>query len=143
MVTVSGVCATLFFGGWRAPWPISLWSGANHGWWPLLWFTIKVLILLFVFVWLRGTMPRLRYDQFMRFGWKVLIPVSLVWILALAGVKVMQGSDLTTWQKALIILGSVIVVSAPFLFAPQKPRGRTARRYRRRRKVGSPCHPWT
>ena len=120
MVTVSGLCVTLFFGGWRAPWPITLWAGANSGWWPLLWFTIKILIMLFLFVWLRGTMPRLRYDQFMRFGWKLLIPISLVWILALSGVKVMQGSDLSTKVKALIIVAVVILVSVPFLLAPQK-----------------------
>jgi NADH-quinone oxidoreductase subunit H len=120
MVTVSGLCVTLFFGGWRAPWPISLWSGANQGWYPLIWFVIKILIMLFIFVWLRGTMPRLRYDQFMRFGWKVLIPISLVWILALSGVKVMQNSSLSTWERALIIIGVVIVAAAPFLLAPQK-----------------------
>ena len=77
MVTVSALATTLFLGGWRAPWPISLWSGANTGWWPLLWFFGKVCVFIFVFIWLRGTLPRLRYDQFMKFGWKVLIPVSL------------------------------------------------------------------
>jgi NADH-quinone oxidoreductase subunit H len=121
MVTVSALCVTLFFGGWRAPWPISLWSAANHGYWPLAWFTIKLLIMLFIFVWLRGTMPRMRYDQFMRFGWKVLIPICLVWILALSGVKVMQNSHLSTTQKALIILGVAIIGAVPFLLVPQKP----------------------
>jgi NADH-quinone oxidoreductase subunit H len=91
MVTVSALCTTLFLGGWRAPWPITLWSGANQGWWPLLWFTVKLLLLLFVFVWLRGTLPRLRYDQFMRLGWKVLLPTNLVWILALAGLRATQS----------------------------------------------------
>ena len=83
MVTVSGLCTTLFLGGWRAPLADHRCSGGwvNQGWVPLIWFTGKVLILLFGFVWLRGTLPRLRYDQFMRFGWKVLIPVNLVWIL--------------------------------------------------------------
>jgi NADH-quinone oxidoreductase subunit H len=121
MVTVSGLCVTLFFGGWRAPWPISLWSGANSGWYPLIWFVGKILIMLFVFVWLRGTMPRLRYDQFMRFGWKVLIPISLIWILALSGVKVMHRSDLPLWEKFVIIVGSVLLVSLPFLLAKPKP----------------------
>jgi NADH-quinone oxidoreductase subunit H len=123
MVTVSGLCATLFFGGWRAPWPITLWSGANSGWWPMLWFTIKLLILLFIFVWLRGTMPRLRYDQFMRLGWKVLIPVGLVWTLAVSGIRLMQGSSLSGAQRALYIgIGVLVLVilAAPFLFAPDK-----------------------
>ena len=71
---------TLFLGGWRAPWPITVWSGANSGWWPLLWFVGKIVLLLFVFIWLRGTLPRMRYDQFMKLGWKVLIPIALAWI---------------------------------------------------------------
>lgn len=120
MVTVSGLCATLFLGGWRAPWPLSIWHGANYGWVPFIWFTIKVLLLLFVFVWLRGTMPRLRYDQFMRFGWKVLIPFSLVWILALAGVRAMQSSHLSNVNRVLIITAAVLLISAPFfLISPE------------------------
>ena len=86
MTTVSALATTLFLGGWHAPWPISMWDGANTGWWPLLWFTAKVWAFLFVFIWLRATLPRLRYDQFMALGWKVLIPVSLVWIVIVATV---------------------------------------------------------
>jgi NADH-quinone oxidoreductase subunit H len=118
MVTVSGLCATLFLGGWRAPWPLSLWSGANAGWWPVLWFTIKVLLLLFVFVWLRGTMPRLRYDQFMRFGWKVLIPVSLVWILGLAGVRTVQGTDWSVLTRIAVLVGPVAAIAIVWVFWP-------------------------
>ena len=84
LVTVSALAVTMFFGGWRAPWPLSLWSGANSGWFPMLWFLGKLMVFVFIFIWLRGTLPRLRYDQFMRFGWKVLIPTSIVWLLVVA-----------------------------------------------------------
>jgi NADH-quinone oxidoreductase subunit H len=112
----------LFFGGWHAPWPITLWSGAAHGVFPFIWFTAKVLILLFVFVWLRGTMPRLRYDQFMRFGWKVLIPISLVWILVVAGVRVLQSSDISrarTLTIVAIVLVALILLLSPWLFGKE------------------------
>jgi NADH-quinone oxidoreductase subunit H len=88
VATVAALATTLFLGGWRAPWPITVWPDANTGWWPLLWFLAKVLILMFCFVWLRGTLPRIRYDQLMTFGWKVLIPASLAWILMVATVRV-------------------------------------------------------
>jgi NADH-quinone oxidoreductase subunit H len=65
LITLSGLAVTLFFGGWLGPWlpgPV--------------WFVLKLLVLLFVFIWLRTTLPRLRYDQLMRFGWKILLPVA-------------------------------------------------------------------
>ena len=94
MVTVSAVSATLFLGGWRAPYPVStFWEGANHGWWPMLWFIVKVQLLLFFFIWLRGTLPRVRYDQLMKLGWKVLIPVSVVWLMLVATVRAMRNED--------------------------------------------------
>jgi NADH-quinone oxidoreductase subunit H len=102
MVTVSALATTLFLGGWRAPWPISLWDDANQGWWPVLWFVTKVLLFLFVFIWLRGTLPRLRYDQFMRLGWKVLIPVALAWLLMVAAVRALNTEySFDTRQVAL------------------------------------------
>jgi NADH-quinone oxidoreductase subunit H len=94
MVTVSALATTLFLGGWRAPWPITLWDGANSGWWPIIWFVGKILVMLFFFIWLRGTLPRLRYDQFMRLGWKILIPVSLAWIVVVATLRAMRNAEI-------------------------------------------------
>ncbi len=84
MTTVSALATTLFFGGWQAPWPLSMIDGVNLGWWPLLWFTAKIWVFLFFFIWLRGTLPRLRYDQFMALGWKLLIPAALAWLMVVA-----------------------------------------------------------
>lgn len=110
MVTVSALATTLFLGGWRAPVPLSLWSDANHGWWPMLWFTIKVVIVLFGFVWLRGTLPRMRYDQFMHFGWKTLIPINLVWILAVATLRVLDDRDTNRGVAIAIVLIPVLII---------------------------------
>ncbi|MFI9819864.1 NADH-quinone oxidoreductase subunit NuoH [Streptomyces sp. NPDC052013] len=109
MVTVSAVAVTLFLGGWRAPWPVStFWEGANHGWWPLLWFVLKVQLLLFFFVWLRGTLPRVRYDQLMKLGWKVLIPVSLVWLMLVATVRALRNENYDFADIALYIGAAVL-----------------------------------
>ena len=108
MVTVSALASTLFLGGWRAPWPISIFDGANTGWWPLLWFVIKVWTFLFVFMWLRATLPRLRYDQFMALGWKLLIPVSLVWILIVAVLRNAQLDGILPNLIAAAILLAVV-----------------------------------
>ena len=101
-------CATtLFLGGWRAPWPISLGRAPTRAGGRCSGSSSRSLLLLFVFVWLRGTLPRLRYDQFMRFGWKVLIPVNLVWILlARRASASLAGRDSTRRQPAsLLIVG--------------------------------------
>ena len=111
MTTVSALAATLFLGGWHAPWPISIWDGANTGWWPLLWFTAKVWVFLFLFMWLRATLPRMRYDQFMRLGWKILIPVSLAWIMIVAATRVLRDYGYQAWATALIAAGIVAVLA--------------------------------
>ena len=80
MINVSAVAATLFLGGWRFPVDDLFGWDPNGGFWPMLWLVIKIWALMFVFVWIRGTLLRLRYDQFMRFGWKVLIPAGLIWV---------------------------------------------------------------
>jgi NADH-quinone oxidoreductase subunit H len=77
MILVSCVATVLFFGGWHAPLPILQGPESLHWATGMFWFTIKVYFFLFLFFWLRATLPRLRYDQLMRFGWKVLLPIAL------------------------------------------------------------------
>jgi len=110
MVTVSAMATTLFLGGWRAPWPISMWSSANEGWWPLLWFFGKIFAFLFVFIWLRGTLPRMRYDQFMKFGWKVLIPVSVVWILIVASARALRNAQYLDTRTLLFAASAILFI---------------------------------
>ncbi len=73
MITVSGLAVTLFFGGWLGPWLP-----------PIIWFFIKIGIFLFIFIWIRATLPRFRYDKLMNFGWKFLLPAALIYFLATA-----------------------------------------------------------
>ncbi|TWV16308.1 NADH-quinone oxidoreductase subunit NuoH [Streptomyces albidoflavus] len=109
MVTVSAVAVTLFLGGWRAPFPVTaFWEGANQGWWPMLWFTLKLQLLLFLFIWLRGTLPRVRYDQLMKLGWKVLIPVSVVWLMLVATVRTLRNENMPFADIALYVFGGLI-----------------------------------
>ncbi|MCH7232834.1 NADH-quinone oxidoreductase subunit NuoH [Glycomyces sp. L485] len=120
MVTMSALCVTLFLGGWAAPFPASWWPAANEGWLPLVWFFGKVMAFLFFYVWLRGTLPRFRYDQFMRLGWKVLVPVSLVWIMVLAAMNIGldSGNELPT--RIAFTGGAAIVVMALIFFWPTR-----------------------
>jgi NADH-quinone oxidoreductase subunit H len=115
MVTVSALAATLFLGGWRAPWPLSAVNDGmfNTGYWPFLWFIAKVMVFIFGFIWLRGTLPRLRYDQFMKFGWKILIPASLVWIVMVAAIRLVSldgGIDRTYLLGAFGVLAVLFVL---------------------------------
>jgi NADH-quinone oxidoreductase subunit H len=127
MTTVSGLATTLFLGGWRAPWPLSLWSGANSGWWPVLWFLIKVFILLFGYIWLRGTLPRIRYDQLMAIGWKVLIPVSIVWILLIATVRAWRLDSHSV--APYVVFGFVVVLISILAVAWDNAAQQRAMRY--------------
>ncbi len=89
MITVTVLATNLFLGGWFAPLPF--WQRAFGLDLGLLWFLAKVGVLLFVFIWLRGTLPRLRYDQLMRFGWLTLVPAAVVWILLTAAFVLWRG----------------------------------------------------
>jgi NADH-quinone oxidoreductase subunit H len=112
MTTVSALATTLFLGGWRAPWPLSVWAGANSGWWPVLWFLGKVACFEFFFIWLRGSLPRIRYDQLMRLGWKVLIPAALVWTLVVATARVyrQQGASPAVYVVAGLIIVTLLTL---------------------------------
>ncbi|NDJ89073.1 NADH-quinone oxidoreductase subunit NuoH [Mycolicibacter kumamotonensis] len=111
VTTVSALAVTLFFGGWHAPFPINLWAGANQGWWPLLWFTAKVWGFIFIYIWLRATLPRLRYDQFMALGWKILIPVALTWVLLAAVMRSLRNDGYPHWEVVLITLSTLTTLA--------------------------------
>jgi NADH-quinone oxidoreductase subunit H len=105
MTTVSALATTMFLGGWHAPFPFNLIDGANSGWWPLVWFVTKVWAFLFFYIWLRATLPRLRYDQFMALGWKVLIPLSLGWIVVVAVTHQLRAQGSPSWMTAVVSIG--------------------------------------
>ena len=136
MATVSALATTLFLGGWHAPfWIDQVWAGANEGYWPLLWFFGKVLFFIFIFIWLRGSLPRLRYDQFMAFGWKRLIPISLVWIVAVATIRAVSLDGGIDRQYLLIGIG-VAGRALPGAVLRRRPSdGATTEREPRRRRV--------
>ena len=83
MITVAALGASLFLGGWTSPLALLPDSPA--------WFVLKLLAILFLFIWLRGTLPRFRYDQLMHFGWKALVPIAALWILVTAGALLLMG----------------------------------------------------
>jgi NADH-quinone oxidoreductase subunit H len=105
LVNVSALATTLFLGGWHAPF-----GWGDGGWWAPLWFFAKVFVFVWVFIWLRGSLPRLRYDQFMALGWKRLLPAALVWLMVVAVVRtagIQGGFDSRPW---LAVGGLVLTV---------------------------------
>jgi NADH-quinone oxidoreductase subunit H len=123
IVAVSALATTLFLGGYHALPALGFTESWLGGWFTVIWFLTKVVFFFFIFVWLRGTLPRLRYDQFMKFGWKVLIPFSLLWIMIVSTLRVLsqQGAP-----RAVLIgfsFGIVLLVLAgSSLFESSKKR---------------------
>ena len=123
IVAVSALATTLFLGGYHALPGLGFTESWLGGWFTVIWYLAKVVFFFFIFVWLRGTLPRLRYDQFMKFGWKVLIPFSLLWIMIVSTLRVLsqQGAP-----RAVLIgfsFGIVLLVLAgSTLFESSKKR---------------------
>jgi NADH-quinone oxidoreductase subunit H len=117
-ITVSAVGVTLFLGGWHGPmFDVVPWL------WPLLWFLIKLFVVLYVLIWIRATLPRFRYDRLMSFGWKVLIPVSLLWILVTAAAILLPNIYSDLRATVIIVSGviAVVLLVGPLFSGP--PRG--------------------
>jgi NADH-quinone oxidoreductase subunit H len=91
MILMSAMTSILFLGGWLAPFNWAPFSGIPEHLWAGFWFALKVAFVLFCFLWVRATVPRFRYDQLMRLGWKVFLPLSLFWLVLTAGVLVATG----------------------------------------------------
>ena len=108
MITASAMISTLFFGGYRGPQFLdAVIPGISS--WPFLWFVLKIAFFLFVFIWVRATLPRMRYDKLMQFGWKFLFPVAMLNTLGVAAFKAF-APDASLWILGAISLGVLIVI---------------------------------
>jgi NADH-quinone oxidoreductase subunit H len=115
MITISAVATTAFLGGPDGPAPDFLpWL------WPILWFVAKVYLFIFLFIWLRATLPRLRFDRLMSFGWKVLIPVAFAWVAVTAVVLVVDFR--ISRQTQLIAIGVVVALLLLSFLLPSSPK---------------------
>ncbi|HLB38835.1 MAG TPA: NADH-quinone oxidoreductase subunit NuoH [Actinomycetota bacterium] len=121
-VVVSSIAVTLFLGGWRGPWP---WDGAWFVVGGVVWFLAKLILVMYLFMLVRATLPRLRYDRLMNFGWKYLIPFGLFWVLATGAIVVLPERYGRT-RGAVIAVGLILAVwligtmVKPLLEAPRE-----------------------
>ncbi len=120
LITMSAIIITLFLGGPAGP----IGPGPEQIW-PFFWFTAKLLVFLFAFVWVRGTLPRFRYDQLMDLGWKVLIPLSLGWMLLLATLNIARDRE---WNTLVVVVGASAGIGVGALLLTAAVRTAQARR---------------
>ena len=118
-VTVAAVATTRWLGGWRGPAPdVVPWL------WPLLWFLLKVLVIVYVYIWVRATLPRFRYDRLMAFGWKVLIPIGLAWVMLTGAIVVLPDEFGRDAVVAAFAIGVGVIVAIMLiwpLFTRRRP----------------------
>jgi NADH-quinone oxidoreductase subunit H len=110
IATVSALATVLFFGGYHALPGLGFTEGWLGGWFQMIWFFAKVCFFFNIFVWVRATLPRIRYDQFMKFGWKILIPASLIWIIVVSTLRALSANGASRIVLAIFAGGVVFVV---------------------------------
>lgn len=103
-ITMSGIIVTLFFGGPRGLFDI---PGIPGAWEGTLWLVAKIVVFLYIYVWMRATLPRFRYDQLMNLGWKILIPASLGWFMLMAVLRLARDED---WNRGVVITACIVVL---------------------------------